>query len=164
MLPALISAMLAIWRSVVAEYPCWGNSLGAASSTDCRDFSDFVASALSPAGFSLPAPERDSGIDLRTREAPRACLLFDLTGRSRLETSKPRRVGFIFKVLSSPDQCNVKGVRQQLARVSEIVPLRHCRILGIRTGPGREPSIRNGGGGGALVHLFVFIRRLVLSS
>src|SRR5580692_5801973 len=102
MLPALISAMPAIWRSVVAEYPCWRNSLAAASSTDCRDFSDFVASALSLEGFSLAA--RDSGTDLRAREEPRACLFFDLTGRSRLETSKPRRVEFIFKVLSSPDQ------------------------------------------------------------
>src|ERR1700719_688204 len=108
MLPALISAMLAIWRSVVAEYPCWRNSFAAASSTDCRDFSDFVASALSPAGFSLAAPGRDAGAGLRDREEPLACSLLDLTGRSRLETSKPRRVGFIFKVLSSPDQCNVK--------------------------------------------------------
>src|SRR5665213_1968052 len=106
MLPALISAMLAIWRNVVAEYPCWRNSLAAASSTDWRDFSDFVASALSLAGFSRPAHERDSRIDLRAREEPRTCSFFDLTGRSRLETSKPRRVEFIFKVLSSPDHCS----------------------------------------------------------
>jgi hypothetical protein len=101
MLPALISAMLAIWRSVVAEYPCWRNSFAAASSTDCRDFSDFDASALSAEVFDLPESGRASGIDLRALEALRACLVFDLTGRSRLETSKPRRVEFIFKVLSS---------------------------------------------------------------
>jgi hypothetical protein len=59
---------------------------------------------LSPEGLSLPALGWDSGIDLCAREKPGACLLFDLTGRSRLETSKPRRVEFIFKVLSSPDQ------------------------------------------------------------
>src|ERR1700677_94362 len=134
MLPALISAMPAIWRSVVAEYPCWRNSLAAASSTDCRDFSDFVTTVLSLEGFSLAASERDSGTDLRAREAPRACLLFDLMGRSRLETSKPRRVEFIFKVLSSPNQRKVRKVWQRPTSLGEIITLCHCRKYGIRTG------------------------------
>src|ERR1700733_2071025 len=138
MLPALISAMPAIWRSVVAEYPCWRNSLAAASSTDCRDFSDFVTSALSLEGFSF-APERDSGTDLRVREAPGACLLFDLMGRSRLETSKPRRVEFIFKVLSSPANEKVKKVWQRPASLGEIIRLCHCRKCGNRTGSGLDP-------------------------
>jgi hypothetical protein len=93
---------------VVAEYPCWRNSFAAACSTDWRDFSDFVASALSREGFSLPALGRDAGAGLRDREEPLACSVFDLTGRSRLETSKPRRVEFIFKVLSSPDRRKVE--------------------------------------------------------
>ena len=51
MLPALISAIAAIWRNVVAEYPWRRNNFAAASKIESRDFSDFEIWARSPAAF-----------------------------------------------------------------------------------------------------------------
>src|ERR1700716_1781836 len=93
MLPALICAIEAIWRSVVAEKPCWRKSFAADSRIKSRDFSDFEAESGAP-GACLRLPVPDGGV--RDRSSERTdCALF----RGRLfEAGEDRRAIVIFQV------------------------------------------------------------------
>ena len=101
MLPALISAIAAIWRKVVAEYPWRRNSFAAASKTESRDFSDFEIWAISPACVLVLA-----GGSCRFNPGVRgteARLALDRVRRWSPLTNKDLRVGIMFKAPSAVD-------------------------------------------------------------
>src|ERR1035437_909315 len=102
MLPALISAIAAIWRNVVAEYPWRRNSFAAASRIESRDFSDFEIWAVSPAALFFFAGG-NSRFNFGARRGVGVRLGLDLTRCWSPETNKDRRVGFMFKAPSATD-------------------------------------------------------------
>src|SRR5664279_1278153 len=100
MLPALISAIAAIWRKVVAEYPWRRNSIAAASRIESRDFSDLEIWAISPAALFFAG--WDSRFSLGARGGD-ARLGVDLTRCWSPVINIDCRVGFIFKAPSVGD-------------------------------------------------------------
>src|SRR3954453_690128 len=96
MLPALISAIEAIWRSVVAEKPCRPNSFAAASSIASRDFSDFVVD-IDGGALCLRLRRSARKLCFNAREGALERTASGLTRRRLAEANDGRCVIFIFR-------------------------------------------------------------------
>src|ERR1700694_500247 len=118
MLPALISAIAAIWRKVVAEYPCRRNNFAAASRIKSRDFSDFEVWATSPGAFCFFA-FGGSRFDLAAWGLEER-LDLDWTRCGSPGTNRDRRVGFMFKAPSARDYWRSQKASSTARQVKQI--------------------------------------------